>query len=802
MMTSPETEFIRILGAAPETGDTRLLRTTAKTPPTVLPILGLSDIVIFPGMVAPLLVDTVQSTRLIDDVVEGDRLLGLVLQRKPDIDNPQPEDLYEFGCGARVLKMLKFPDNTVRVLVEGLWRIRIKEYETQNPYLRAKIEILKDITQDDLEMTALARNAHRQFQEIIKLTPALSDQVKIAALNTEAPGNLTDLIAPNLNLNLEERQALLETPEVKQRMMRLRPLMDRELEVLTLSTKIQNEVTSSMAKSQRDFFLREQMRAIQRELGEGDPTATEVNTLREQVERNGLPEEVRKVAFKELERLGQMSPAVAEYAITRNYLDWLVNLPWSKSTVDTLDIATAQKILDEQHYGLEKVKERLLEFIAVVKLKQDLKGPILCFVGPPGVGKTSLGKSVADALGRKFVRISLGGVRDEAEIRGHRRTYVGALPGRIIQSLRRAESRNPVFLLDEIDKIGADFRGDPASALLEVLDPQQNNAFTDHYLDVPFDLSHVLFITTANWLDPIHPALRDRLEVITLPSYTATEKLQIAKRYLVPRQLEEHGLQPRQVRFPDPTLRRLITEYTHEAGVRQLEREVASLTRKAARKIISNTKPADQALVISADTLPEYLGHPKFISETAEKINELGIAMGLAWTPIGGEILFIEATRMPGKGRLMLTGSLGDVMKESAQTALSYLRSQAKNLRIDPAEFDKYDIHVHVPAGATPKDGPSAGATIVVALASLFIRKLVRSDVAMTGEISLRGRILRVGGIKEKVMAAARSGLKQVILPAENRNDWLEVPAEVREKMQAHFVKKISELIKTALKGK
>src|SRR6185436_14021295 len=484
---------------------------------------------------------------------------------------------------------------------------------------------------------------------------ALSDQVKIAALNTQAPGNLSDLIGGNLNLNLEERQALLELPDVKERLRRLRPMMDRELEVLTLSTKIQNEVTSSMAKSQRDFFLREQMRAIQRELGEGDPTAMEVNTLREQVEKNGLPEEAQKVVGKELERLGQMSPAVAEYAITRNYLDWLINLPWSKSTPDTLDIEAATRILEEQHYGLEKVKERLLEFIAVIKIKKNLKGPILCLVGPPGVGKTSLGKSVADALGRKFARISLGGLRDEAEIRGHRRTYVGAMPGRIIQTLRRIESRNPVILFDELDKVGSDFRGDPASALLEVLDPQQNNTFTDLYLDVPFDLSQVLFITTANWLDPIHPALRDRLEVISLPSYTATEKLQIARRYLVPRQLEEHGLQRRQVRIPDTTLRKLITDYTHEAGVRQLEREIGSLARKAARKIISGIA-RNGSLVIAAKSLTDYLGNPRFISEKAERIREIGVAMGLAWTPVGGEILFIEATRMPGKGKLMLTG--------------------------------------------------------------------------------------------------------------------------------------------------
>ncbi|HYV31211.1 MAG TPA: endopeptidase La, partial [Candidatus Binatia bacterium] len=713
----PDTEFIRILGSASDqdAAETPVSRPPPKAPPTVLPILGLSDIVIFPGMVAPLLVDTAQSIRLIDDVVEGDRLLGLVLQKKPEVDMPLPEDLYEYGCGARVLKMLKFPDNTVRVLVEGLWRIGIKEYETRSPYLRARIEVVQDKSIESVELTALARNAHRQFQEIIKLNPALPDQVKIAALNTEAGGNLTDLIAANLNLSLEERQRLLEIPDVKERLNRLQPLLNRELEVSTLSSKIQNEVASSMAKSQRDFFLREQIRAIQRELGEADPMATEVNNLRAQIEKELLPEEARKVALKEVERLGQMSPAVAEYTITRTYLDWILGLPWNKTTVDTIDINAAARILNEQHFGLEKVKERLLDFIAVIKLKKDIKGPLLCLVGPPGVGKTSLGKSVADALGRKFARISLGGLRDEAEIRGHRRTYVGAMPGRIIQTLRRVEARNPVILLDEIDKVGSDFRGDPASALLEVLDPQQNSGFTDHYLDLPFNLSHVLFITTANWLDPIQPALRDRLEVISLPSYTASEKLQIARRYLVPRQLEEHGLDRKQVRFPDSTLRQLITDYTHEAGVRQLEREIGSLTRKAARKIIGRNGKSE-LIVIEPVALPSYLGQPRFVSETAEKITDAGIAMGLAWTPVGGEILFIEATRMPGTGKLTLTGSLGDVMKESAQTALSYLRSQAKQLQLVITDFNKHDLHIHVPAGATPKDGPSAGTTIAVAL--------------------------------------------------------------------------------------
>ena len=792
---SPETEFIQILGAA----DAPPPRPSHKAVPETLPILGLSDIVIFPGMVAPLLVDTPPSIRLIDDVVEGDRYLGLVLQRRAEVDNPQPEDLWEYGTAGRVLKMLKFPDGTVRVLVEGLWRVRLKEYDTQTPYLRAKVEVLKDSINDDVELTALARTAHNLFQEIIKLSPALSEQVKIAALNTQAAGTLADLIATNLNLNLEERQRLLEVVDVKERLRHLRPMMDRELEVLTLTSKIQNDVSASMAKSQRDFFLREQIRAIQRELGETDPSIGEINILRTQIEQAGLPEEVQKVAFKELERLQQMSPAVAEYSITRNYLDWLLTLPWTKATEDTVDIATAERILNEQHFGLDKIKERLLDFIAVIKLKKDLKGPILCLVGPPGVGKTSLGKSVADALGRKFARISLGGLRDEAEIRGHRRTYVGAMPGRIIQTLRRVESRNPVILFDELDKVGSDFRGDPASALLEVLDPQQNNTFTDLYLDVPFDLSQVLFITTANWLDPIHPALRDRLEVISLPSYTATEKLQIARRYLVPRQSEEHGLQRRQVRIPDTTLRKLITDYTHEAGVRQLEREVGALTRKAVRRIIGGASQK-APLVISPKALTEYLGQPRFVSEKAERIREIGVAMGLAWTPVGGEILFIEATRMPGKGKLMLTGSLGDVMKESAQAALSYLRSQTKTLKVDPADFEKYDIHIHVPAGATPTDGPSAGATLVVALASLFTQRLAHSDFAMTGEISLRGRILRVGGIKEKVLAAARAGLKGVILPEQNKFDWEEVPIEVRSKLKVHFVGNISELLRLALR--
>ena len=798
-MTSPETEFVSILGGA-EKSDA-LPRISSRSLPENLPILGLSDIVIFPGAVVPLLVETGPSLKLIDDIVAGDRLFAAVLQRKPEIAEPLPEDLHEVGCVSRLSKMVKFPDGTARVLVEGLWRIRVKNYMPPMPYLRAGYELLRDETEDSIELQAMLRNAHKQFEEISKMSNALSDQVKVAALNTEHPGHFADLIAANLNLSLEDRQKLLETISVRERLHKLLPLLNREQEVLTLSSKIQNDVASSIAKTQRDFFLREQMRAIQRELGEGESGSGETKSLREKIEQTPMPNEARKAAEQELERLQQTPPAAAEYAVGRNYLDWILSLPWEKSTEDKLDLKAAERILNEQHFGLAKVKDRLLEFIAVIKRRKQIKGPILCLVGPPGVGKTSLGKSVADALGRKFARISLGGMRDEAEIRGHRRTYVGAMPGRIIQTLRRIESRNPVVLLDELDKVGADFRGDPAAALLEVLDPAQNHTFTDHYLDLPFDLSRVLFITTANWLEPIHPALRDRLEVIELPSYTESEKLQIAKRYLVPRQIEEHGLTRRDVKFADSALRKLIREYTREAGVRQLEREIAALLRKATRKIISQNGKA--AMVkLDAENLKDFLGHAPFIAETAEKITEYGIATGLAWTPFGGDVLFIEATRMRGRGNLLLTGSLGEVMKESAQTAVSYLRSQAKLLDLDLSDYNKFDVHIHVPAGATPKDGPSAGVAIVAALASLLTKKRVRFRMAMTGEISLRGRVLRVGGIKEKVLAASRFGIKEIILPEQNKSDWLDVPAEVHARLKVHFVQHIADVLRLALEAK
>src|SRR5580658_1182890 len=601
-MSSTETEFVSILGAADKTAPPRI---SSRSLPEMLPILGLSDILIFPGAVVPLLVETGPSLKLIDDIVTGDRLFGAVLQRKNEIAEPGPEDLYSVGCVSRLSKMVKFPDGTARVLVEGLWRIQIKDFAPAAPYLRAHYELLRDKTEDSIELQAMLRNAHKQFDEIAKMSTALTEQVKIAAMNTEHPGHFADLIAANLNLNLDDRQKLLEMVSVRERLQTLLPLLNREQEVLTLSSKIQSDVATSIAKTQRDFFLREQLRAIQRELGDGESNSNEIKSLRQRVENCAMSVEARRAAEQELDRLAQTPPAAAEYGVMRNYLDWILSLPWEKSTEDILDLKAAEKILNDQHFGLEKIKDRLLEFIAVIKRRKQIKGPILCLVGPPGVGKTSLGKSVADALGRKFARISLGGIRDEAEIRGHRRTYVGAMPGRIIQTLRRIESRNPVILLDELDKVGADFRGDPSAALLEVLDPTQNCTFVDHYLDIPYDLSRVLFLTTANWLDPIHPALRDRLEVIELPSYTVAEKVQIAKRHLVPRQLEEHGLKKKLVRLPEATLKLLIQDYTREAGVRQLEREIAALTRKAARKIV--TRNTHQPLVITPAMLPSYL---------------------------------------------------------------------------------------------------------------------------------------------------------------------------------------------------
>jgi ATP-dependent Lon protease len=791
-----DTEFISMVKSAGlPAGDDQVPLTL----PPELPVLGLSDIVIFPGNVSPLLVDSGASVRLVDDVVAGDRLLCLVLQKNTEVTDPAPEDLHEVGCVARVLKMLKYPDDTARILVEGQARVRLGRYTAREPYLRAKVTLLAETADGSPRVQAMARTLQQRFQELLKAAPSVGEHIKLAALNTHQPGPLADLVAGTLNLQLNEKQLLLETAGVADRLNLLAPLVERELEYTALGAKIQDEVTSTLAKGQRDYFLREQLRVIRRELGENDPAQAEWNGLREQIEQGEFPEEVRGVARRELERLSTIPPAVAEHTVLRNYLDWLLQLPWSRLTPDRLDLDAAEALLDREHHGLRPVKDRLLEFLAVMKLKPDSRAPILCLVGPPGVGKTSLGRSLAGALGRRFVRLSLGGMRDEAEIRGHRRTYVAAMPGRILQALRRAGSRNPVLLLDEIDKLGSDYRGDPAAALLEVLDPEQNGAFTDHYLELPFDLSRVLFVTTANWLDPIPPALRDRLETIELPSYTLDEKLQIVRRHLLPRQLREHGLTGRDVRLGARAVRRVVEEYTREAGVRQLDRQLAAVLRKAARKLASTAR-VPRPIRVDAEDLPALLGPAPFAAETRAPIRQPGIALGLAWTPAGGELLYIEASRMPGSGKLTLTGSLGDVMKESAQAALSLLRSQSGGgSPWSVTDHERFDLHIHVPAGATPKDGPSAGLALCVALASLFSGRCARGDTVVTGEISLRGRVLPVGGIKEKVLAGLRHGIRRVILPEANRKDLPDLPAEAREQLQAVFVRDVDDALAQAL---
>ncbi|RKY89688.1 endopeptidase La [candidate division KSB1 bacterium] len=767
--------------------------------PDEVPILALRDTVIYPFMVSPLFVARPKSIKLIDDVLIGNRILGLVAQRKTDVEDPKGEDLFKYGTVATILKMLKFPDGSVRVLVQGLTRMEVLEYVQTEPYLKAKIQPLEDVIEKSLELEALAKNITIQFQKIVNLVPQLPDELQIAVMNISHPGKLADLVASNLNLSLEEKQQILEAIDVKKRLEKLTIFINRELQVLEVGTKIQSQVQSELSKNQREYFLRQQLEAIRKELGEEDERTMEIKELKEKIKAAKMPKDVEKEAMRELDRLSKMPPGAAEYTVSRTYLDWLIALPWSVSTEDNLDIAQAQKVLDEDHYDLDKVKERILEYLAVRKLKSDMKGPILCFVGPPGVGKTSLGRSIARALGRKFVRISLGGARDEAEIRGHRRTYIGALPGRIIQGIRNAGSNNPVFMLDEVDKLGVDFRGDPSSALLEVLDPEQNYAFVDHYLDVPFDLTKVMFITTANLLDPIPAALRDRMEVLELPGYTEEEKLHIAKKYLIPKQLEAHGLTEDHLVFDDEAIMRIVREYTREAGLRNLEREIAAICRRVARKVAEGETEKQQ---ITESRIPEFLGPPRFFFEVAERTSEPGVATGLAWTPSGGDILFIEASKMPGKKGLILTGHLGEVMKESAQAALSYIRSKAKELGVNERFFDKYDIHIHVPAGAIPKDGPSAGVTISTALLSLLREEPVRSDVAMTGEITLRGKILPVGGIKEKILAAKRAGIKVVILPEKNKKDLEEVPQQAKDELQFHFVDTLDEVFEIAFDSK
>ena len=771
--------------------------------PTQLPLLPLSDVVVFPNMIAPLLVASAHSIKLVDDVVAGDRLLCVTLQKNPDADHPTLDELQPIGCIARTVRMLKLPDDSVRVLIQGVQRMKITGIVHDKPYLVANITPLADEIHSGVELSALQRNAGTQFQEVVSLTPSMTDELKVAALNITDPSRLADLITANMNFTLEEKQGLLELTDVRLRLNLLGALLTRELEVLKLGSEIQSKVTTAMSKTQREYFLREQLRQIQKELGEGTDSGTEIPELREKIDAAQMPAEVKKIATKELDRLASIPTAAAEYTVARTYLDWLIAMPWSKRTEDKLDIARAKRVLDEDHYDLEHVKKRILEYLSVLKLKSGNgkvaslgKSPIICFVGPPGVGKTSLGMSIARALGRKFVRLSVGGVRDEAEIRGHRRTYIGALPGRVLQGLRRVESNNPVFMLDEIDKVGADFRGDPSSALLEVLDPQQNNAFSDHYLELPFDLSHVMFITTANLLEPILPALRDRMEVIELPGYTEEDKLHIAGKYLIPRQLTEHGLKVSQLTIQPAALADIIRLHTREAGVRNLERCIATICRRTARKIVEKRA---KSVTVTRANLKDFLGGAEFFHDRVERSTEPGIALGLAWTSVGGDILFIEATQMPGKGQLILTGSLGEVMRESVQAALSYIRSHTKQLKLENIAFEKTDFHVHVPAGAIPKDGPSAGITMAVALTSLLTGQPVRPAFAMTGEITLRGKILPVGGIKEKVLAASRSGVKEIILPDQNRKDLADIPAEVRKKTRFHFVKTIDDALKLVL---
>jgi ATP-dependent Lon protease len=764
--------------------------------PQSLPILPLRGLVIFPSAIAPLLISRGPSLRLVEDTLAGNRLLGLVSQKNPEEENPAPEGLYLRGTAGRILKTLKYPDGSFRILVQGLARIEIQHIEQREPYYRATVTQLQDILGDPTNLDAIRAHVVTKFAKFVSMTPHLPDELQVVVTNIKDPGKLTDLIASNLNVSVEEKQDLLNALDVKERLQKLSTILNREIELLELGHKIQSQVQSELNKNQKEFYLRQQLRAIQKELGEGDVRSTEIEELRKRIDEAKMPAEARKAADNELERLRIIPPESAEHTVVRTYLEWLVSLPWSTTTQDNLEIGHARQILDEDHFDLEKVKDRILEYLAVRKLKQDPKGPILCFVGPPGTGKTSLGRSIARAMERKFVRLSLGGIRDEAEIRGHRRTYIGSLPGRIIQGLRNAGSNNPLFMLDEIDKLGADFRGDPASALLEVLDPEQNFSFQDHYLDIPFDLSKVMFITTANLLDPVPPALRDRMEVLELSGYTEEEKVEIARRHIIAKQQGETGISDRNISFEVEAIRYIIRSYTREAGLRNLEREIGRICRKVARAI---TEGNTEKVVVSVEKVRELLGPEKFFSEIAERAAEPGVATGLAWTPNGGDILFVESTRMAGKKGLTLTGHLGEVMKESAQAALSYVRSRAERLGIPPDFFENCDIHIHVPSGAIPKDGPSAGVTMAVSLASLLTDRPADPRVAMTGEITLRGKVLPVGGVKEKVLAARRAGIETVILPKRNEQDLEDVPAAIRQEMRFAFIDSVDEALAHAL---
>jgi len=764
--------------------------------PSQLPILPLRNTVAFPFMMAPLVVEEGPEAQLVTDVATSHKTLALVTAKDAEAEHPGPDDLHDLGTAALLHRMIRMPDDTRRLLVKGIARVRVLRIIKTDPYMVAEVEEVADVFVQDDELEAMQQSLLNTFRDIVEFSPQLPAELYVQALNMDSPSVLADLVAANLNIGVQERQAVLATIDVKARVRNVAELATRERQMLDLAQQVQEQARGEMDEAQREFFLRQQLKQIQKQLGEDDAGSQEIEELGKKIEEAGMPEVALAAAKRELDRLRRMNPAAAEYTVARTYLDWLVELPWSKTSEDKLDVKAAQKILDEDHYDLDKVKERIVEYLAVRKLNPEMKGPILCFVGPPGVGKTSLGRSIARALGRKFHRISLGGVRDEAEIRGHRRTYVGALPGRIIQGIRTAGTSNPVFMLDEVDKLGADFRGDPSAALLEVLDPEQNHSFSDHYLEVPFDLSKVIFITTANILTTIPPALLDRMEVLTLPGYTEEEKLLIAKQFLIPRQRTENGLTPSQFSISDAAVKMAIREYTREAGLRNLEREIGNLCRKTARKVAEGDGEPPR---ISKKIVRESLGPPRFYQEVVKRAKVPGVVCGLAYTPSGGEVLFVEATRMPGKKGFTLTGQLGEVMQESAQAALSWVRSNAGKLGIDPDFYDKSDIHVHVPAGQIPKDGPSAGVTIATAITSLFSGRKARPNVGMTGEITLRGQVLPIGGVKEKSLAARRAGLDTIVLPKRNETDLEDLPEELRREMEFVLVDTVADAIEAAL---
>ncbi len=766
--------------------------------PKEIPLLPVRDIVVFPYMILPLFVARTISINAIDEALSKDRLIFLTAQKDQNEEEPQPDELFRVGTVALIMRMLKMPDGRIKILVQGVARARLEKVLQQEPFYKAQIRRVREVESPEagLESEALIRTVKEQLQKITSMGKVVLPDIMVVAENLDEPGRLADLLGSNLGLKMEDAQSILELEEPVRRLQRVNEILNKEIDLLEMQEKIHTRARGEIDKSQREYYLREQLKAIQKELGEVDERSAEMAEYREKIEAAGMPENVRNQADKQLERLGHMHPDAAEASLVRTYLDWLVELPWSRATADNLDIPLAEKVLNEDHYDLDKVKNRILEYLAVRKLKEQMKGPILCFVGPPGVGKTSLGKSIARALGRKFVRISLGGVRDEAEIRGHRRTYVGALPGKIVQGIHGAGSNNPIFMMDEVDKLGADFRGDPSSALLEVLDPEQNHSFVDHYLGVPFDLTKVMFIATANLLDPIPPALKDRMEVINIPGYTDEEKLHIARRYVLSRQLEEHGLMEGDLQVSDGAIMQIIHQHTREAGLRNLEREIATICRRTARDIASGRSGPFH---VTTRNLERYLGPRKFYMEGEQEHSEVGVATGLAWTQTGGEILHVEATLMKGKGGVILTGQLGEVMKESAQAAISYARAKAGDLGVDPDFNAGNDVHIHVPAGAIPKDGPSAGITIATAFISSLTGAPVSKDIAMTGEITLRGRVLPIGGVKEKVLAAHRAGLKKVILPSKNRTDLEEIPPKIKRTMKFFLVDSIEEVLSRAL---